>query len=173
MLYYCNLMKKYFLFIIIMLFITNCANLDFVYESNKQIFIELKNNTSLIIIGDEADEVNAYIVSFLESTNNKNPNYQLSINSKITEEAQVIGKDAIASKFSIEYHIGYSLYNINKKCKIIEAEIVTKDSFVELTTKDFLLIIGSTKRSFSSRRKDTPTSGSSPTPRVTASLSSP
>ena len=129
MLYYCNLMKKYFLFIIIMLFITNCANLDFVYESNKQIFIELKNNTSLIIIGDEADEVNAYIVSFLESTNNKNPNYQLSINSKITEEAQVIGKDAIASKFSIEYHIGYSLYNINKKCKIIEAEIVTKDSY--------------------------------------------
>ena len=121
-------MKKYILSIITVLFVTNCANLQFVYKDNKQVN-ELKNNTNLIISGDEADEVYSYIVKILESSNSKNPNYKLSINSARIDKALVVEKDATASKFSIEYDIAYSLYNINKNCKIIEAIIITKDFY--------------------------------------------
>ena len=39
-----------------MLFITSCANLDFVYKSiDKQ--NKLKNNTDFVINGDESDEI--------------------------------------------------------------------------------------------------------------------
>ena len=123
-----NLIKKYILLTATILFVTNCANLDFIYKSITQIEV-LKNNTNLIISGDESDEIYSYIVRILESTNNKNPNYQLSINSIRTKEAQVIEKDATASKFSIKYKISYNLYNINKNCKLIEAQIITKDSY--------------------------------------------
>ena len=34
-----------------------------------------------------------------------------------------------ASKFSIEYNIIYTLYNVNKNCKLLEAIIITKDSY--------------------------------------------
>ena len=106
-----------------MLFVSNCANLEFVYKSIKQIG-KLKNNTNLIISGDDSDEVYNYIIDVLGTTNSKNPNYKLSINSTRIDEAQVIEKDATASKFSIEYNIVYNLYNINKKCKIIEKKIL-------------------------------------------------
>ena len=111
-----------------MLFVSNCANLEFVYKSIKQIG-KLKNNTNLNISGDDSDEVYNYIIDVLGTTNSKNPNYKLSINSTRIDEAEVIEKDATASKFSIEYNIVYILYNINKKCKIIEEKIKTKNSY--------------------------------------------
>ena len=126
--YYYNLMKKYILLFITMFFVTSCANLEFVYKSSRQVD-ELKNNTNLFISGDEADEIYSYIVGILESANSNNPNYSLSINSKRVEEALVVEKDATASKFSIKYTIEYSLYNINKNCKIIEVINITKDFY--------------------------------------------
>ena len=128
MLYYNNIITKYILLIIIILFVANCENLEFVYKSGKQVN-ELKKNTSLIISGDDSDEIYSYIEGILESSNIENPNYKLFINSTRIEEAQVIGKDATASKFSIKYNIIYNLDNINKNCKIAEIIITTKDSY--------------------------------------------
>ena len=121
-------MKKYILFIVTMLFVANCANLEFVYKYSKQVN-NLKKNTNLIVSGDESDEIYGYMVGVLGSSNNNNPNYKLSINSTRIDEAQVIEKDATASKFSIEYNISYSLYNVNNNCKIVEMIIITKDSY--------------------------------------------
>ena len=81
------------------------------------------------ITGDESSEVYSYIVSVLGSKNNVKPNFKLSINSSRIDEAQVIEKDATASKFSIKYTIIYNLYNINKNCEILEKEIITIDSY--------------------------------------------
>ena len=121
-------MAKYILLIIIILFVANCENLEFVYKSSKQVN-ELKKNTSLIISGDDSDEIYGYITGILESPNTENPNYKLLINSTRIEEAQVIEKDATASKFSIKYNIIYNLDNVNKNCKIMEMIITTKDSY--------------------------------------------
>ena len=119
---------KHILLIAIMFFVTNCANFELVYKSHKQTE-ELKNNTDFAIAGDESNEVYSYIVSVLGSKNNVNPNFKLSINSSRIDEAQVIEKDATASKFSIKYNIIYNLYNINKNCEILEKEIITIDSY--------------------------------------------
>ena len=119
---------KHILLIAIMFFVTNCVNFELVYKSHKQTE-ELKNNTDFAIAGDESNEVYSYIVSVLGSKNNVNPNFKLSINSSRIEEAQVIEKDATASKFSIKYNIIYNLYNINKNCEILEKEIITIDSY--------------------------------------------
>ena len=128
MLYYYSLMKKYILLFIAMFFVTSCANLEFVYKNSRHVN-DLKNNTNLFINGDESDDIYIYIIGILESANSNNPNYTLSINSKRIEEALVVEKDATASKFSIEYTIKYSLYNINKNCKIIEVINITKDFY--------------------------------------------
>ena len=129
MLYYFNLMKKYILLIVAILFVTNCANLEFVYNKSFRQFEQLKENTNLIISGDESDEIYGQIVDILGVANSKNPNYNLTINSTRTDKAEVIEKDATASKFSIKYNIAYNLYNINKNCKIIEVINITKDFY--------------------------------------------
>jgi len=121
-------MKKYILLIVAMLFLANCTNLEFVYKYSKQIG-ELKNNTNLIISGDESDEIYSYIIGVLGQTNDINSNYKLLISSERIDEAQVIEKDATASKFSIKYNIIYNLYNLNKNCKLVETIIITKDSY--------------------------------------------
>ena len=119
---------KPILLIAVMFFVANCANFELVYKSHKQIE-ELKDNTAFAIAGDESNEVYSYIINVLGSKNNANPNFKLSINSSRIDEAQVIEKDATASKFSITYTIVYNLYNTNKNCEILEKEIITKDFY--------------------------------------------
>ena len=146
MLYYYNLMKKYILSIITVLFVTNCANLEFLYKDNKWVN-ELKNNTNLVISGDEAEEVYSYIVEILESSNGKSPNYKLSINSTRIDKALVIEKDATALKFSIEENTIKAFSagcNIVLHCngKMKEMEIVAKtvpkvDNFILKKTSQF------------------------------------
>ena len=111
-----------------MLFINNCTNFDFVYKLNNEVN-ELKNNTKLIIVGDEAIEIYSYIKEIIGSTSNEDSNYILSIDSVQTELAQVIEKDATASKFSIEYNISYNLYGLRQNCEIINAKILTKSFY--------------------------------------------
>ena len=120
-------MKNLILLTITLLFFANCANLEFVYKSNEEIN-KLIRNTNLNTTGDESDEVYSYMVSLLSSPS-ASPEYILTINSIRKDEAQVILKDATASKFSIEYNILYDLYNMNKKCTVIQEEIITKDSY--------------------------------------------
>ena len=106
---------KPILLIVVMLFVANCANFELVYKSHKQIE-ELKDKTDFTVAGDESGEVYSYIINVLGSKNNVNPNFKLSINSSSVDEAQVIEKDATASKFSITYTVIYNLYNTNKNC---------------------------------------------------------
>ena len=121
-------MKKYIFLLASILFLNNCANLEFVLKPNKGVNV-LTNNTNLSISGDEAGTIHGYIANILGNTYNENFIYKLSINSKRTDLAQIIEKDATASKFSIEYNVIYNLYNIKENCKILKKEISTKSSY--------------------------------------------
>ncbi len=118
-------MKKNIFLILVILFIANCANLEFVYKLNSGLD-DLKNNTKVIIVGDDAIEIFYSIKNILGNINKQDSDYILKISSIRKDLAQVIEKDATASKFSIEYNISYSLFNLEQNCEIIDSQNLTK-----------------------------------------------
>jgi len=123
---YCyKILKKYFYLLLISLFICSCANLEFAYKTNNS-SLKIKNSTYLFIEGNESNEIYSYITSKLGASRNIDYQYKLLIKSKKNELAEVIEKDATASKFSIEYIILYSFVNAKLGCKIFDKEISTK-----------------------------------------------
>ena len=94
---------KYFNLLLISLFISSCSNLEFVYKTNDS-SLKIKNSTYLFIEGNESNEIYSYITSKLGASRNIDYQYKLLIKSKKNELAEVIEKDATASKFSIDSH---------------------------------------------------------------------
>ena len=103
--------------------LVSCGGFEFVYKTNKNIFL-LKDFTSISTDGDAASEIHVILVDMI-GNNFEDPKYKISLNSKKTETASVITKDATASQFNIKYEIGYDLYSVNKGCKIYSKEIKT------------------------------------------------
>ena len=103
--------------------LVSCGGFEFVYKTNQNIFL-IKNLTSVSIDGDDASEIHVILVDMI-GNNFDDPKYNISLNSKKTESASVVTKDATASQFSIQYVIYYDLYSVNRGCKIYSREIKT------------------------------------------------
>ena len=119
--------KRKTISLFLLLFISGCFNLDFVYEAPK--FIDdISEKTLLSVDGDDDHIISAYIVGQLKTPNN-DPDYLLSVNSVKSITASVIEIDATASKFDVKYEISYNLKNIKKGCLIIKENIKTRVSY--------------------------------------------
>ena len=110
------------------IFISGCANLEFAYKTNKSV-LKISGLTYLFVEGSEAGDIYSYTVSRIGGNNEASFKYKLLVSSRKTILAEVIEKDATASKFSIEYTIVYSLFNAQKGCKIFATEISNKDFY--------------------------------------------
>ena len=125
---YINAFKKIVALIIAIIFISGCANLEFAYKTNKSL-LKIKGLTYLFVEGSESREIYSYTVSSIGGSNESGFTYKLLISSKKTILAEVIEKDATASKFSIEYTIIYNLFNAAEGCKIFTKKISNKDFY--------------------------------------------
>ena len=121
-------MKNTFFVICLFLFLSNCGGFEFVYKSNDESF-SIKNLTKIYVNGDNASQVYILMRDLVGDNKNNSPKYSLSANVIKEENAEVITKDATASKFNIKYSISYELYNLNKSCNILNKQINTVSTY--------------------------------------------
>ena len=120
-------MQKLSFIFFIFLILNNCGGFEFVHKTNIYDFY-IKNNALLNVDGDDANKIRVVLVDKFGS-HGEFPIYKLTVNSLKTESAEVIKKDATASKFKIRYLISYNFYNMNKNCKVFNKEITTLSTY--------------------------------------------
>ena len=120
-------MNKCLLLLVTILMLGSC-NLEFVYDLNMGA-LHIKNKTLFEISGDNTNEIYSQITNRLGATNSSDPIYKLTIKSSKKEIAQIIDKDATASKFRIEYDISYVVFHLKQNCNILKIKIITESTY--------------------------------------------
>ncbi len=120
-------MKKNLFILSVLLILNNCGGFEFVYKTQNNEFLT-KNTTITHVDGDDANKIRVVLVDKFGS-HDEFPVYKLTVNSLKTESAEVIKKDATASKFKTRYLISYNFYNMNKNCKVFNKEITTLSTY--------------------------------------------
>ena len=108
--------------------ISACSNLEFVYKTTGTSF-KIKDKVYTYVDGTDSTEIYNYLRSKIGSASSDNHKYKMIIKSRNVEKAEIIDKDATASKFSVEYIFLYNFYNTEKNCKVFEKEFSTKDFY--------------------------------------------
>ena len=121
-------MRNNVLLLIVLLFLHNCSNLEFVYKENENLNL-IKDVTKIYVIGNNSSDFYSHLNESIGNTNSLEAKYSLTVNLLKTEYAQVIEKDATASKFSIKYETEYILFNLIQKCAIFNKSIKTNNSY--------------------------------------------
>ena len=117
-------MKKNLFFLGLFLILNNCGEFEMVYKTNTNIFF-VKNNAEIIVEGDSASKLLTGLRSMIGDNKDSFPKYRILVSSVKTETADVIKKDATASKFNIKYSVKYYIYNLYKNCRLYSKEINT------------------------------------------------
>ena len=120
-------MKKNLFILSVLLILNNCGGFEFVYKTQNNDFLA-KNTTITHVDGDDANKIRVALIDMF-GNHDEFPKYKLTVNSLKTESAEVIKKDATASKFKIQYLISYNFYNMNKNCKVFNKEITTLGTY--------------------------------------------
>ncbi len=121
-------MKKNLFLLGLLLILSSCEGLEFVYKTNIDAFF-IKNNAEIVVEGDSASQIHAGLRSAIGTNKDDFPKYKIFASSIKTEIAEVIKKDATASKFNIKYLISYDIYNLYKGCRLYLKEISTVSSY--------------------------------------------
>lgn len=121
-------MKKNILVVIALLLLNNCGKLEFVYKIEENILF-LNKKTLVNVSGDDADLIQGFLNGKIGNTEDDEPEYKLIVNSSKKITAEVIEKDATASKFRTRYTISYYLFNLSEKCDILDKKITTVGVF--------------------------------------------
>ena len=117
-------MKKNLFFLGLFLILNNCGEFEMVYKTNTNVFF-VKNNAEIIVEGDSASKLHTRLRGMIGDNKDSFPKYRILVSSVKTETADVIKKDATASKFNIKYSVKYDIYNLYKNCRIYSKEINT------------------------------------------------
>ena len=117
-------MKNYLFFLGLFLALNNCGGFELVYKTNTNTFF-VKNNTEIIVEGDSSDQLHMGLRDMVGDNKDNFPEYRILVSSVKTETAEVIKKDATASKFNIKYSVKYDIYNLYKNCRLYSKEINT------------------------------------------------
>ena len=121
-------MKKTLLIFILFFILNSCGKWEYVYKTNQKDFL-LKDITNINVDGDDANQIHVLLRDILGENENNFPKYRLLVKSIKAETAEVINKDATASKFNIQFSISYILYNLYKNCNTFSKEIITLSSY--------------------------------------------
>ena len=108
--------------------ISACSNLEFVYKTTGTSF-KVKDKIYTYVDGSDSTEIYNYLLGKVGSAPSDNHKYKMIIKSRRIEKAEIIDKDATASKFRVEYVLLYNFYNAEKNCKVFEKEFSTKDFY--------------------------------------------
>ena len=102
---------------------------DWIDKVTQDVAMLASTSEKIYVIGNNSSEFYSYLNESIGNTNSLEAKYSLTVNLLKTESAQVIEKDATASKFSIKYEAEYSLFNQNQKCTIFNKSIKTNSSY--------------------------------------------
>ena len=117
------MIKKLLIFVLFFLLV-GCGNLEFVYKLNKNLQT-LNGFTDTSVNGDDSNQVYSLLKESIGDNSSSNAKYKLLVNSTKIEAAEIIEKDATASKFRITFYISYKIYYLAENCKIFDEEIKT------------------------------------------------
>ena len=120
-------MKKNLFILGVLLILNNCGGFEFAYKTQNNEFLT-KNTTITHVDGDDANKIRVLLVDKF-GIHDEFPKYRLTVSSLKTETAEVIKKDATASKFKIRYLLSYNFYNVNKSCMVFNKEITTISTY--------------------------------------------
>ena len=87
--------------------LSSCGGFEFVYKLNKNLQA-LSGFTSTDVNGDDSSQVYSLLKESIGDNNSSSAKYKLLVNSTKMEAAEVIEKDATASKFRITFYISYT-----------------------------------------------------------------
>ena len=121
-------MKRIFLLLTVFLLLNGCGGFEFVYDINKEEH-SLVGFTDINISGDDSNQIYIFLKDLIGDNKKNDPKYKLLVTSLKTESAQVIEKDATASKFKTQHFINYRLYNLLQKCIVFNNDITTTSSY--------------------------------------------
>ena len=88
--------------------ISACSNLEFVYKTTGTSF-KIKDKVYTYIDGSDSTEIYNYLLGKVGSASADNHKYKMIIKSRRIEKAEIIDKDATASKFTIQHTLNYNL----------------------------------------------------------------
>ena len=104
--------------------LSSCGGFEFVYKLNKNLQT-LNGFTDTSVNGDDSNQVYSLLKESIGDNNSSSAKYKLLVNSTRIEAAEIIEKDATASKFRITFYISYKIYYLAENCKIFDEEIKT------------------------------------------------
>ena len=115
-------MKK-FILAFVLLFITSCNNIEFVYNEDSNIINPIYGKTTVSVTGTDLVYVNSYIQVLFGSHKEKDYDLQIFIKEKKTKRS--IETNQAASNIRYELRFFYTLKPNKKECILYEKEIVS------------------------------------------------
>ena len=110
-------MKLSFAFIVFLLLLTSCSNINFLLETKKGSGY-LKNNTTVYIDGGENPILKEVLFLRLGETVNKK--FVLKVTANETQTKRSVNKNQVAQKIDYKIKINYSLSDNKNKCPNVE-----------------------------------------------------
>ena len=120
-------MKKILSFFLLII-VTSCDSLEYIYSDNKNLTNPLFEKTSVIVSGVDLVFINSYIPTFFG--NNKKNEFTLYIHTEEKKTKRSIEKNQSTSNIKYELRFLYSLQLNEKNCIAYENELVSSFSII-------------------------------------------
>ena len=112
------------IFIILLTFIINsCAQIDFVYEDEKNLINPLYEKTNFSTSGNDINFINSYLPMFFGD--NKEDIFELSINIEEKKTKRSVESNQAASMIRYDLKFVYTLISKKKNCVTFEKELLS------------------------------------------------
>ena len=117
------------IFIILLTFIINsCAQIDFVYEDEKNLINPLYEKVIVNVTGLELVYINSYVPVFFG--NNKNHHFDLLVNIEEKKTKKSVESNQAASNLMYELRFFYKLVSKKENCVTFEKKILSSFSII-------------------------------------------
>ena len=114
--------------ILVIMFITSCSDLEFVYKENKNLINPLYENTYFSTSGYNINFINSYLpMVFGDAKENA---FKLSINIDQKKTKTSIESNQAASMIRYELQFNYTLISIEKDCITFQKELLSYFSII-------------------------------------------
>ena len=115
-------MKKLF-FILVVVFIAACSDIEFVYKENKNLINPLYEKTNFSTSGYDINFINSYLPMFFGD--NKEDVFKLSINIEQKKTKRSVESNQVASMIRYELKFNYTLVSNRNDCVTFEKELLS------------------------------------------------
>lgn len=117
-----------FFFTIVLVFLSSCTPIEFVYDENKSVINPLYEKTNVSTSGVNINFINSYLPMFFGK--NKEGLFDLSINIEEKKTKRSVEKNQATSNLRYELKLTYTLISNKENCVIYEKELSSYFSII-------------------------------------------